>query len=451
MRDLFFATPARLKFLKGERTESANITDAVKRLAMAHPAIAFSLTHAGRVTLRYEAEMGADAALARLRAVMGRQFAENAIAIDAQRDGVTLTGFAGLPTLNRGSAQAQYLFVNGRPVRDRMLAGAVRGALPGPAGARPPSDAGAHPDRVARRGRCQRPPGQSRSALSRRGLGARADRSAACVMLWRRPGTRASTAGGEAALGAFRPGRFPGQPYRGNGGQVPPGFAEAAAVFQAPALGERIGGGDFTPAARAGAAEIDPSFPLGAAIGQVHETFVVAQTDSGIVIVDQHAAHERLVYERVKRELAGSGVARQGLLIPEVVELDPGQAERLAERADELAELGLGIEAFGSGAVIVRDVPALLGGVDIQGLVRDLADSLDEAGGGAALRERLDEVCSTMACHGSVRAGRRLTPDEMNALLREMEVTPHSGQCNHGRPTYIELKLPDIERLFGRR
>ena len=450
VRDLFFATPARLKFLKGERTESANITDAVKRLAMAHPAIAFSLTHAGRVTLRYEAEMGADAALARLRAVMGRQFAENAIAIDAQRDGVTLTGFAGLPTLNRGSAQAQYLFVNGRPVRDRMLAGAVRGAyqdllardrhpmlaltLTAPPDA---VDVNVHPAKAEVR---------FRDAGSVRGLIVGGLRHALAEA-----GHRASTAGGEAALGAFRPGRFPGQPYRGNGGQVPPGFAEAAAVFQAPALGERIGGGDFTPAARAGAAEIDPSFPLGAAIGQVHETFVVAQTDSGIVIVDQHAAHERLVYERVKRELAGSGVARQGLLIPEVVELDPGQAERLAERADELAELGLGIEAFGSGAVIVRDVPALLGGVDIQGLVRDLADSLDEAGGGAALRERLDEVCSTMACHGSVRAGRRLTPDEMNALLREMEVTPHSGQCNHGRPTYIELKLPDIERLFGRR
>ncbi len=441
VRDLFFATPARLKFLKAERTESANISDAVKRLAMAYPAVAFSLTHAGRTVLRLEAEAGGDAVLARLRAVMGRQFAENAIPIDVTRDDVTLTGYAGLPTLNRGNAQAQYLFVNGRPVRDRMLAGAVRGAyqdllardrhpmlalnLTAPSDA---VDVNVHPAKAEVR---------FRDAGSVRGLIVGGLRHALAEA-----GHRASTTGGEAALGAFRPGGY---------GAFAPGLAEAAAIFQAPAPGELVGGGDFTPAARAEASEIDGSFPLGAAIGQVHETFVVAQTDDGIVIVDQHAAHERLVYERVKRELAGTGVARQGLLIPEVVELDPGQAERLAERSSELAELGLAIEAFSAGAVVVREVPALLGEVAIQGLVRDLADSLDEEGGGGALRERLDDVCSTMACHGSVRAGRRLTGDEMNALLREMEVTPHSGQCNHGRPTYIELKLPDIERLFGRR
>ena len=442
VRDLFFATPARLKFLKAERTETSNITDTVKRLAMAHPQIAFSLTSGGRTVLRYEPETGNGAALARLRAVMGRQFAENAIAIDAERDGVVLSGYAGLPTLNRGSAQAQYLFVNGRPVRDRMLAGAVRGAyqdllarhrhpmlalnLTAPPDA---VDVNVHPAKAEVR---------FRDAGSVRGLIVGGLRHAVAAA-----GHRASTTSAEAALGAFRPG--------GTGGALPPGLAEAAAVFQAPAPGELVGGGGFTPAARSEAAEIVTSFPLGAAIGQLHETFVVAQTDDGIVIVDQHAAHERLVYERVKKELAGPGVASQGLLIPEVVELDPGQAERLAGRAAELAELGLTVEAFGPGAVVVRAVPAFLGEVDIQGLVRDLADSLDDVAGGTALRERLDDVCSTMACHGSVRAGRRLTPDEMNALLREMEVTPHSGQCNHGRPTYIELKLPDIERLFGRR
>jgi DNA mismatch repair protein MutL len=441
VRDLFFATPARLKFLKAERTETSNITDTVKRLAMAHPQIAFSLTSEGRTVLRYEPETGNGAALARLRAVMGRQFAENAIAIDAERDGVVLSGYAGLPTLNRGSAQAQYLVVNGRPVRDRMLTGAVRGAyqdllarhrhpmlalkLTAPPDA---VDVNVHPAKAEVRF-CD--------AGSVRGLIVGGLRHALAAA-----GHRASTTSAEAALGAFRPG--------GTGGVLPPGLAEAAAVFQAPAPGELVGGGGFKPAARSEVVEVVTSFPLGAAIGQLHETFVVAQTDDGIVIVDQHAAHERLVYERVKKELAGPGVASQGLLIPEVVELDLGQAERLAGRAAELAELGLTVEAFGPGAVVVRAVPALLGEVNIQGLVRDLADSLDDAAGGTALRERLDDVCSTMACHGSVRAGRRLTPDEMNALLREMEVTPHSGQCNHGRPTYIELKLPDIERLFGR-
>ena len=448
VRDLFFATPARLKFLKAERTESANIADAVKRLAMAYPAIAFVLSDGARTVLRYDAETGADAALARLRAVMGRAFAENAIPIDAERDGVTLTGYAGLPTLNRGNARAQYLFVNGRPVRDRMLGGAVRAAyqdllardrhpilalnLNAPAHA---VDVNVHPAKAEVR---------FRDAGSVRGLIVGGLRHALAEA-----GHRASTTGGAAALGALRPGGYPGARPRRGGGSLPPGLAEAAAVYQAPAPGDFAAG--FTPTARTQAGEIDRSYPLGAAIGQVHETYVVAQTSDGIVIVDQHAAHERLVYERVKRELAGSGVARQGLLIPEVVELDPAQAERLVARADELAELGLGLEAFGEGAVVVREVPALLGEVNIQGLVRDLADDLDGTDGDLTLRQRLNDVCSTMACHGSVRAGRRMTADEMNALLREMEVTPHSGQCNHGRPTYIELKLPDIERLFGRR
>jgi DNA mismatch repair protein MutL len=238
---------------------------------------------------------------------------------------------------------------------------------------------------------------------------------------------------------------------------VPRGVAEAAAAyFAAPRAAEAPPLPGFAaPSARAvadaPAGDAPPDFPLGVARAQLHETYIVAQTKDGVVIVDQHAAHERLVYERIKAMLANGGVARQGLLLPEVIELEPAAVERLAARAPELAELGLELERFGSGAVVVRAVPALLGETDAAGLVRDLADELAELGDAPALKERLADVCSTIACHGSIRAGRRLLPEEMNALLRQMEATPHSGQCNHGRPTYVELKLADIERLFGRR
>jgi DNA mismatch repair protein MutL len=379
---------------------------------------------------------------------MGRDFGDNAAVVDAGREGVTLSGYAGLPTYNRANAAMQYLFVNGRPVRDKLLVGAVRGAyqdflardrhpmvalfLDGPGEA---IDVNVHPAKAEVR---------FRDASLVRGLIVGALRQALAAA-----GHRASTTVAEAALHSFRPG-FAAPSYAP--AYPPRGLAEDAAQYQAP-LTPSAAGGLSAPGARpsqALAAEVT-GFPLGAAVAQLHETYVVAQTQDGIVIVDQHAAHERLVYERMKEALGSTGVARQILLLPEVVELDEDAVARLTARAGELAELGLVLEAFGAGAVVVREVPALLGELDVQGLVRDLADELVELGNALSLKEKLEEVCGTLACHGSVRAGRRLLPEEMNALLRQMEATPHSGQCNHGRPTYVELKLADIERLFGRR
>ncbi len=454
VRDLFFATPARLKFLKTDRTETSQAADAVKHLAMSRPDIGFSFTDSGRPVFRYGAEedLLEDGSLKRLSAVMGRQFSENAISVAVKKDGISLRGYAGLPTFNRGNAQAQYLFVNGRPVRDRLLAGAVRGAyqdflarnrypvlalfLDAPAER---VDVNVHPAKTEVR---------FREAGLVRALIVTGLRDALA-----KAGHRASSSVADAALHAFRPG---GGAYSNHGQRFNSGLAEAAAAFQspfdhlAPGARDTVNTDGVVGETQTGGALAD-NFPLGAAIGQLHETFVVAQTADGIVIVDQHAAHERLVYERVKKALAHDGVATQGLLIPEVVELGEDGAARLMARVEEFAGLGLVMESFGPGAVIVREVPALLGDTDIQGLVRDLADEMAEYDSALSLKDRLDDVCSTMACHGSVRAGRRLTQTEMNALLREMEVTPHAGQCNHGRPTYIELKLPEIERLFGRR
>ena len=459
VRDLFFATPARLKFLKSPRTEIGHAVDAVNRLAMAHPETAFSLVDDGRDLIRLAVASGDlfEPRLHRLGAIMGRAFADNALAIDAEREGIRLTGYAAVPTFNRGNAAKQFLFVNGRPVRDRLLVGAVRGAYRDfLAGDRHPVlalfldvapesiDVNVHPAKSEVR---------FRDAGLVRGLIVGALKHALAEA-----GHRASTTVSEAALGAARPGG--GLPMGGGGGVSRPvpgggygaGLAEAAATFHAP-----LPGLDAAPSARAESvpelADGEPAvdFPLGVARGQVHGTYIVSQTADGIVVVDQHAAHERLVYERMKKALAETGVARQGLLIPEVVDLEAGAAERIGARAGELAELGLVVETFGAGAVVVREVPALLGDIDVAGLVRDLADDLAEFDDALGLKDRLADVCSTMACHGSVRAGRRLNATEMNALLREMEATPHSGQCNHGRPTYVELKLADIERLFGRR
>ena len=452
VRDLFFATPARLKFLKTSRTEFQHAADAVKRLAMVRPDIAFTLSDGERRSLDLPISGGDlfDARLARLGAVMGREFADNALAIDAEREGLRLTGYAGLPTLNRANSRMQYLFVNGRPVRDRLLAGALRAGymdvlahdrhamaalfLEVPAEL---VDVNVHPMKAEVR---FRDPGLVRGLLVsalRHGLAGAGHRSSSTV----------ST----AALGRAREQGF-NLPYRQGSGRGNVGLMEAAAAFQSPF------GAVAEPSARLEALpEADDNvvaagdYPLGVARGPLHETYIVAQTAHGIVIVDQHAAHERLVMERMQAQLAASGVSRQILLLPEVVELDEDGAERLAARAGELAELGLVIEAFGSGAIVVREFPALLGESDIQGLVRDLADELAEMDQALALRERLDHVCASMACHGSVRAGRRLSVEEMNALLREMERTPRSGQCSHGRPTYVELQLSDIESLFGRR
>ena len=465
VRDLFFATPARRKFLKTPRTEFAYALDTVRRLAMAHPHVAFSLADGDRVAFRATRQLaaGADARLARLGTVLGSDFVDNALPIDATREQFRLVGFAGLPTFNRGNAQHQYLFVNGRPVKDRMLAGAVRGAyadflardrhpvlalfVEAPAEA---VDVNVHPAKAEVR---------FKDAGMVRGLIVSALRHALAEA-----GHRASTTVAQAALGAVRPhGAGPALPYGGGPSRPPGGFGEAAATYHAPLADPSSpvtldpdgalaapSARDVTEAERA-AGEAYQTHPLGAARAQLHATYIVAQTADGLTIVDQHAAHERLVYERIKQALADGRVARQILLLPEVVELDETSAERLVARAGELADLGLVIEPFGTGAVVVRETPALLGEMNVAGLVRDLADDLTELDAALTLKERLQEVCSTMACHGSVRAGRRLTTPEMNALLREMESTPHSGQCNHGRPTYVELKLADIERLFGRR
>jgi DNA mismatch repair protein MutL len=459
VRELFSATPARLKFLKSERAENIAITDVVKRLAMAHPEIGFALATGERTGLRLPAlEPGRGGLLERLGRIMGREFMADALAIDDRQEGVAIAGFAGLPTLNRPDTSLQFLFVNGRPVRDKLMVGAIRAAYGDllPRGRQPllalfvtvdprEVDVNVHPTKLEVR---FRDGGRVRSLIVgglRRaldGAGHRASVAGGAAAL----GVLARGAGRSAASGWSAPSPRPAPPGTSQS-YVTPGLAEA---MQAPLEGLEATSADASAAIEpAGAGLLDR--PLGAARAQLHETYIVAQTRTSVVIVDQHAAHERLVYERIKAMLANGGVARQGLLIPEIVELGEDEAAALAEQAEALAGLGLVLEPFGTGAVAVREVPALLGDTDVQGLVRDLAAGLLHDGLTLALGERLEAVASTMACHGSVRAGRRLTPAEMNALLREMEATPGAGQCNHGRPTYIELQLADIERLFGRR
>jgi DNA mismatch repair protein MutL len=474
VRDLFYATPARLKFMKTERSEAMAISEEIKRQAMAHEGVAFTLDLDGKTTLRLPAEHPGDVGrLKRLAALLGRDFEANALLIDQSRDNVRLTGYAGLPTYSRGNAGHQYLFVNGRPVKDRLLQGALRGAYADfLARDRHPAavlfleidplyvDVNVHPAKAEVR---------FRDPALVRGLIVGALRHALAAA-----GHRASTtvaadalAGFTAHSGGFRgPAYSPSSPsaqgFSGWQGwaapasthaQVIPGLSERSARVENGAIPDeelRYGtAGNSTTAD--GYPEDLRDFPLGAARAQLHGTYIVAQTRDGLVVVDQHAAHERLVYERMKVQMARGSVTRQALLTPEVVELDPAEAERIAARVEELAELGLIVEPFGVGAVLVRETPALLGDTDVQGLIRDIADDLAEHGAALALSERLGEVCGTMACHGSVRAGRVLSAPEMNALLREMEITPHSGQCNHGRPTYVELKLADLEKLFGRR
>jgi DNA mismatch repair protein MutL len=446
VRDLFFATPARLKFLKTARTERDLALDTVRRLAMAYPGIGFSVQGDGeRSLLRLPP---ATERRARLALLLGRDFAENAIDIEAERGGFRLSGLAGLPTLNRALPREQYLVVNGRPVRDKLLVGAVRGAyqdvlardrhpivalfLDGPAGE---IDVNVHPAKTEVR---------FRDGALVRGLIVGALRAALGAA-----GHRAATTVAAATLAAFRPGRLPLPDRRAM--PEAPRFVFAAPAATTPlAFAESEASADGVAAAAA-PATAPPEAPLGHARTQLHGTYILAETATGIVLVDQHAAHERLVHERLKAALAERGVKRQALLLPEVVELDSGSAARLAAHAAELAEFGLVVEPFGPGAVVVREIPALLPDLDVAGLVRDLADELAEWGDALSLRERIETVCGTLACHTSVRAGRRLSPVEMDALLREMERTPNSGQCNHGRPTYVALDLADIERLFGRR
>jgi DNA mismatch repair protein MutL len=444
VRELFYATPARLKFLKSARSEDLATQDVVRRLAMARPDVAFTLTLDGRRALELQAEADLfSGRLNRLAKIMGRDFGDNAAPVSADREGVRIAGFAGLPTYNRANSMQQFLFVNGRPVRDKLLIGAVRGAYADfLARDRYPAlalfldcdpafvDVNVHPAKIEVR---------FRDSGLVRGLIVSALKHAL-----HDAGHRASTTVAGGALAALRPQATPYyyQPE-------PHAVMEAAREYHAPLFaGEAV---RSVRTEEAASAPSQPELPLGLARAQLHETYIVAQTEDGIVIVDQHAAHERLVYERMKQAMANGGIARQPLLIPEVVDLDPAEAERVVSRSDELAELGLVVESFGPDAVIVREVPAMLEKLDLRGLLRDLADDIAETGSALSLKERLEEVAGTLACHTSVRAGRRLNAEEMNALLREMEATPHSGQCNHGRPTYVELKLSDIERLFGRR
>ena len=448
LRDLFYATPARLKFLRSDRAEAQAIADVVKRLAMAEPAIAFSLrdTVTDRMVFQVQAEQGDmfSALRGRLGQIMGRDFVDNAIAVDAEREGINLTGFAGLPTYSRGAAVAQYLFVNGRPVRDKLLLGALRGAYADflsrdrhPAVALfvecDPTlvDVNVHPAKSEVR---------FREPAMVRGLIVSGLRHALAEA-----GHRASTTVSSAALGAFTP-EPTGQPrvYQMDRPRNAPGYsglAETATMFEP------------QPSARVeeDAPQVEAQHrPLGAARAQLHENYILSQTEDGLVIVDAHAAHERLVYEKLKAQMANTGVGAQALLIPEVISLSEGDMALLMEQNATLSQMGLSIEPFGQGAVAVQSVPALLGHVDVQRLALDIVDELSDGGTQQSLQTQLDAILSRVACHGSVRTGRRMQADEMNALLREMEATPHSGQCNHGRPTYVSLAMSDIEKLFGR-
>ena len=447
LRDLFYATPARLKFLRSDRAEAQAIADVVKRLAMAEPAIAFSLrdTVTDRMVFQVQAEQGDmfSALRGRLGQIMGRDFVDNAIAVDAEREGVNLTGFAGLPTYSRGAAVAQYPFVNGRPVRDKLLLGALRGAYADflsrdrhPAVALfvecDPTlvDVNVHPAKSEVR---------FREPAMVRGLIVSGLRHALAEA-----GHRASTTVSSAALGAFTP-EPTGQPrvYQMDRPRNAPGYsglAETATMFE-PQPSARV---EDLPQVEA------QHRPLGAARAQLHENYILSQTEDGLVIVDAHAAHERLLYEKLKAQMANTGVGAQALLIPEVISLSEGDMALLMEQNATLSQMGLSIEPFGQGAVAVQSVPTLLGHVDVQRLVLDIVDELSDGGTQQSLQAQLDAILSRVACHGSVRTGRRMQADEMNALLREMEATPHSGQCNHGRPTYVSLAMSDIEKLFGR-
>ena len=448
LRDMFYATPARLKFLRTDRAEAQAIGDVVKRLAMAEPFVTFILRDTSngdqRTTFRADAETGDlfDALHGRLRTILGRDFADNALRLDTQREGFHLTGYAALPTYSRGAAVAQFLFVNGRPVRDKMLLGALRAAYMDvlsrdrhPVAALfvdcDPTlvDVNVHPAKSEVR---FRDPGTVRGLIVSGLRHALAE-----------AGHRASTTVADATLGAMQPQRPSAPIYQ----MDRPSFSARSMTFQAQAPGF-----NEAPSAR-----IEPDIenapdhlPLGAARAQVHENYIIAQTETGIVIVDQHAAHERLVYEKLKTQMAENGVAAQALLIPEIVEMTEGEAAQLIEIAGDLSRLGLTLEPFGGGAIAVRETPAILGEVNATKMLRDILDELADQGDSASVQTKIEAILSRVACHGSIRSGRRMQGAEMNALLREMEATPLSGQCNHGRPTYVELKLADIERLFGR-
>ena len=425
VRDLFYATPARLKFLKTDRTETAEATDVVRRLALAHPATGFTFVTEERRMIDAPPNEPSEARVAR---IMGTGFKENAVVFAGERENVTVQGFAGLPTYSRAQGNMQFAFVNGRPVRDKLIAGAIRGAYADlMSRSRFPAVVlflTCPPDRVDVNVHPAKSEVRFRDSAMVRGLIVSTIRAALASY-----GMASNTGMGRATVSSFRP-------VSNNGG-----FSERQAAFEM----------DMPLAAPFTETVLAEEYPLGAARAQFHDNYIMAQTKSGIVLVEQHAAHERLVYERLKRERQGQGIATQPLLVPQVIDLDPNDVERLSGAQEVLASSGLVLEAFGGGAVLLREIPTALGSADVAGIIKDIADELAEIGETTAVDERINHVLATMACHNSVRSGRKLKPDEMNALLREMEATPNSGQCNHGRPTFVELKLADIERLFGRR
>ncbi len=457
VKNLFAAIPARLKFLKSDRAETGAITDVIKRLAMANPEVHFVLDGSDRTTVNWPAQSGPGALQARVAQVVGADFADNAVTLGASRHGIVVAGLAGLPTFTRANSLSQFYFVNGRSVRDKVLLGAVRGAYADfifrdrfPAIALFVAidphevDVNVHPAKAELRFRDQ---GAVRSAVYR-----------AIQEALAAAGYKASSTVAEATLNAFQAPHAPNPAAPGPADQfssglaAPRDFAPAPQNWQVPTTPSF--GGLNEPSARFETyqpiAEA-PDYPLGAARAQMFENFIVAQSGDALVLIDQHAAHERLVYEKFKTQLAAGPVASQAQLIPIVIEMPEEDCDRLEAAAEFLEKLGLYIDRFGPGAIAVNETPALLGQADVTGLIKDLADGLAEWDTTAALSERLDAIIARMACHGSVRSGRQLRVDEMNALLRDMEATPHSGQCIHGRPTYVELKKSDIERLFGRR
>jgi DNA mismatch repair protein MutL len=456
IRDLFFATPARLKFLKSERSELQAIIDIVSRLALAHPLVSFALTSGDRKLLQLPAEIAGDARRLRVANIIGESFTQNSVEVVFVRDDITLSGYVSLPTFNRGTSSEQYLFINGRPVRDKLLAAAVRVAYQDFLSSnRYPVvilfldmplaevDVNVHPTKAEVR---------FRDSNAVRGLIITAIREALV-----QAGHRSSASISLEAIQAFTPGTVSSRPSYTPSHSAPP--VSPLKPSYTPALHQSTGAAfEFTPSspqvrsfAEAVPVQTDDDFPLGAACAQLHLTYVVAQTKDSIIIVDQHAAHERLVYEKLKIALHSNDLKKQRLLIPEMVELNSYLAAKILQFAGELLELGFTIEAFGENGVMVTEIPLILNGVNIQALIKDLGDDLLEFGENVTIKERVEEVLSSFACHHSVRAGRKLNQHEMNELLREMERTPHSGQCNHGRPTYIELKRNDIEKLFGRK
>ena len=461
VENLFANIPARRKFLRSPRAEYAAALDAVRRLAMARPDIGFVLEHDGRRTLSVQPDMGRPE---RVAALTAPELAENSVALDFQREGISLGGIASLPTYNRGVADHQYLFVNGRPVKDRLLVGAVRGAYAEMLARDrhavvalfldlPPSevDVNVHPAKTEVR---FRDPALVRGmivsglrhAIDQAGFRSVQRPAEAALANWQQEPVRTAQGDIFAAPPTAYQGHYARRPAFGGLSEARSSFADLAAIpgeDLAPLMGRAEPSTEAVPEA--------VRHPLGVARGQVAATYIVAEAEDGLVIVDQHAAHERLVLERMRAATANGSVATQGLLVPEVVELEETACDRLEARLAEFADMGLEIERFGPAAMLVRSVPALLGTKDAQALVKDLADDLAAYDEAISLKERLDLVAATMACHGSVRAGRVLSVAEMNALLREMEVTPRSGQCNHGRPTWVKLALGDVEKLFGRK